>query len=392
MEMVDSERGLRKSKSQEVGSQEGPGSSVKDIIRVHSDLEEEMASDISVNTWSTEKDEEFYTMNDAEEDACNYLNTAVQLSLNTLFTFSQTNSMKNDDPDTRVYEMFDNHLRAARIVRFASEMVNSELSFLDQDSWELVAHPTSASGRNSSIDASTKSTNELYPMRVSVPLTAIEQSDSPESALKQLRKDIERDRLLINSIRLVGAVVGLEGVISALSDIFDTLLLECKLPLLTTRVKESISQAILIKASRTNSGGIAFSTLQSLIDSDHILLIPQSHAFPPIKIQISLGRFPKDVEILEDEYQIIASPRWGLICQVQCESFYRVRCTDDVMGEKESQKKGIKGEELVNKLISVVYEDFIYFEMKLYGNEIANLGRLIDHQHSNCSSIIITPL
>lgn len=76
-----------------------------------------------------------------------------------------------------------------------------------------------------------------------------------DTTLKQLRKDLERDRLLVNSIRVVGATLGLSGIMQLVGDVCNKILLECGLPRLSEGMRDHVVLAVLGKAARSHSGG-----------------------------------------------------------------------------------------------------------------------------------------
>jgi len=118
-----------------------------------------------------------------------------------------------------------------------------------------------------------------------------------EASMKQLKKDIERDRLLVNGTRIVGAESGLDSVLRRICEVCDEVHQECGLPKLGTEAKEYTVLSLLSKASRSHSGGIAFQAAQSLIDPTTAMLVPQSAVTPPLKINIHLGAFPEHCRI-----------------------------------------------------------------------------------------------
>lgn len=201
-----------------------------------------------------------------------------------------------------------------------------------------------------------------------------------EASMKQLKKDIERDRLLVNGIRIVGAELGLDTVLQKICDVCDQIHTECGIPILGNEVKEFAVLSLLSKASRSHSGGIAFQAVQSLIDPTVAMLMPQSAVTPPLKINIHLGAFPSSScrtttntntnttattarrvcteESCTSIADLPASPtdanfasfgsasaaqgnagdgqpapstgkcKWGLVCKVTCESIFKIQLFD----------------------------------------------------------------
>jgi hypothetical protein len=144
-------------------------------------------------------------------------------------------------------------------------------------------------------------------------------------SLKQLKKDFERDKVVINGNRLIGAASTFEGVLSEIEDILDRNLLNCMMPLLPSSIKRNLAIQTLTIASRTNSSGIAFEALRSLIgkisslsslisfsDPCDCLLLPVSSFVRSIGIHITLSSVDDSVE------------NSGFRINVQVSSFYRL--------------------------------------------------------------------
>jgi hypothetical protein len=83
--------------------------------------------------------------------------------------------------------------------------------------------------------------------------------------MKQLKKDFERDRVIINGNRMIGATTTFEGVIRQVEEILDRNHLNCLLTPLSPSNKRILALQVLKLASRTNSSGIAFEVLRQLL-------------------------------------------------------------------------------------------------------------------------------
>lgn len=102
---------------------------------------------------------------------------------------------------------------------------------------------------------------------VTLPLPSLSNASTPFSniSLKQLRKDFERDKVIINGNRIVGAASTFEGVLCEIEEILDRNVLNCMMPLLPSSIKRNLALQTLAIASRTNSSGIAFEALRNLV-------------------------------------------------------------------------------------------------------------------------------
>jgi len=374
----------------------------------------------------------------------------------------------------------EEHFKNLRYLRTASSILESELNNRKRrDSWEFVeripasitnisAHYTnsltSPSNNNDPIndftshsslgdsallvdpinksprlETTTTDYSSLFPRKILLNEIHHPTADNRtnEQKLKQLKKDIERDKLLINNQRLLGAICGLDGIIAEISKILEHLMIDTTFPSLNTTLKEKLIYSILFKSSRTHSGALVFHALQSLIDTNTMLLIPQSSIAPPIHINLSIGdissqltqneRHSKDYgtttepitshhkrknpDALEEEdadsdatndYCFTSS--WGIICKVSCEFIYTIIKRDILEGElmKEQQhpqqqesvsgnsNKSNKSEKdseeenklhsLLNSTVSVIFEDYVNYPINL--SEIGNYNNN-PHQSSD---------
>jgi hypothetical protein len=94
---------------------------------------------------------------------------------------------------------------------------------------------------------------------------------------KQLQRDIERDSLIINGVK-VGGSIGLDEVIAEIGRAIDTVFSSSQLPRLPVDIKNEFSLCSLRKAARTNSGGQSFQALQVLsifLDRIHMIYYVQ---------------------------------------------------------------------------------------------------------------------
>lgn len=80
-------------------------------------------------------------------------------------------------------------------------------------------------------------------------------------SMKQLRRDIERDVIVINGVKMLGSA-GLEAVVEDIGKAVDYAFSSSQRVTLSDESKRAFSLACLGKAARTNSGGQSFQALQ----------------------------------------------------------------------------------------------------------------------------------
>ena len=81
--------------------------------------------------------------------------------------------------------------------------------------------------------------------------------------MKQLQRDIERDVIVVNGIKILGSI-GIEEVINEICKAVDIAFSSCQLKEALGELKREFAIACLKKAARTNSGGNSFQALQVL--------------------------------------------------------------------------------------------------------------------------------
>lgn len=99
------------------------------------------------------------------------------------------------------------------------------------------------------------------------PFSAIPNSQSllKEISIKQLKKDFERDQVIINGCHMIGACSTIEGIISQMGEVLDRILINSHLSLLSSSTKNDVALLLLQLSSRTNSSGFAFEVLRQSI-------------------------------------------------------------------------------------------------------------------------------
>mmetsp|Transcript_19089 Transcript_19089/g.32252 ORF Transcript_19089/g.32252 Transcript_19089/m.32252 type:complete len:488 (-) Transcript_19089:153-1616(-) len=276
---------------------------------------------------------------------------------------------QNCDQDDKIFSLISKHLRNVRFTKFAREALTAEIRSCGP------AMVTDRLTSSNSVQSATTKTNENlmqlnqlahprsslsnteYAMFKTIPVAdvpnadlMISKADSLEASMKQLKKDIERDRILVNGTRLIGAELGLSAILQGVGSVCDQVLAEAGLPVLHTNVRDHYVLSILSKASRSNAGGLSFQAAQSITDTSKAMLIPQSAIAPPIVVSIWLGQFPATaaagsvVDKLTRSSTIASTStststsdcvdktnlasRWGLVSRVSCQSIFKIHLFD----------------------------------------------------------------
>ncbi len=312
---------------------------------------------------------------------------------------------QNDDNEDN-WELVDRYSNGRLSTTSAerSGVIKLPLSIPLRDIVNSMTSPTSCPSTETTPTTTTSTDKPSSQVRVAVRL---ETNQCRELQLKQLKKDIERDRLLLNSQRLVGANIGIDKIIQSIIQLLHTLADECLLTRLSDNIANEIALAILLKASRTHSGALTFQALQNLLNPEKFMLLPQSSSTPPLNICIRLG----SLAIPPSLTTIVGTPSvsptikptdgggmdLGYVCRISCESRYKVQKRldhmmmmddDDNMNEegreedmnnknkdivedvRESLQEGDQVSDLmVDKVVSALFEDFIFCPLPqpLYG-------------------------
>ncbi len=225
----------------------------------------------------------------------------------------------------------------------------------------------------------TKAPKSKYslPLPVTIPVKELLQTENisidsieqRQQKLKQLNKDVVRDRLLINNHRITGAIDGLQGVKSLIEQEINSMLLDLHFPILPKEISSMLTEATLLKASRTNSGANVIQSLMTLIDPQYIVLIPQSSIVPPIQILIQLGSCPSNTQ------------DWGIVCRIKCDFMYLLSGDEQLDNsnsssesanstESASSSEYLFSKEFVNKTVKVSYEDAVFMKVEIVKNSV----------------------
>jgi len=187
-------------------------------------------------------------------------------------------------------------------------------------------------------------------LRDSLPLTITLPSLQRNSAavnaisMKQLTKDLERDRLIVNGQYVVGAEKGLAGIQDILLAAIEQAILSFDGE--TRGVGKAALNALVLqtlaKASRTNSGGSSFLALQPLLAPGEQAM-PLSDLATPLGVRVSVAALPltpqEVVAPVADAaangvggnvlWRTIAPPKTSLalLCEIDCATYYRIQDT-----------------------------------------------------------------
>lgn len=299
-----------------------------------------------------------YSYEDAKQDAISNMTDFNWLFDNWLNVRHFQNSIMRKP--SAVTNTLSEHIDNLQLLEFSNAIINSELSRLNSDYNKVEVIDTNKD--NNKYNQSMF--NTVHDVYTSLPFSAklhdvIDNDshakyDSNHISLKQLTRDIQRDRVIINGRRLVGANVGLEGVLLSLGDTIDYTFAHCLLPPLSSQLKDEICVNIMKSASRTNSGGLSFQMLTSLFNTDNILLVPHSSLAGSLLIKISIGNFNNN------ENDSNGANNWGFKCEIMVSTFFKLQdsgaITHDDMNDNNNE---IHQKHKYNKTITNVNKDNI---------------------------------
>jgi hypothetical protein len=284
------------------------------------------------------------------------------------FTTSQGD---NDyDPNT-VLNLVQQHSECVRFLAFADSTLRAESGKSSQ--YNMVMRTKPALQSNSDREASTSRNGQqqklgeyhnrdlkdiISELPLSLDVSEINSSStgrifnssasSVKVSLKQLRKDVERDRFIINGVPLLGSEKGLEGVSNAVTECCIRALAQCYLQPMEKGVEDLVAVEVLSKASRTNSGGIAYQCLHYLVKPTSINIVPVSTLAKPLNINISVGSFIDTKASGNGQHN-----NWGLICRIDCSTFFTLKSneeTNDNIDHNENSE---------DPTVQIIFEDSI---------------------------------
>lgn len=198
------------------------------------------------------------------------------------------------------------------------------------------------------------------PFMIPLRLLCISEEIIGESSLRQLRKDIERDQLLLNGKLLSGAALGLDGVLQALCD-------DCRGLLHLTLPEVCIKTfcvSALMGASRTHTGTVALAAIQTVVDLNDYILIPIPAWTPPVRLTIRLGA-------TEEE---IPGFCWGLVASWRCDFVYELRRQESL------DERGVNNcDRSLIERVRVIYEDLALLDLRFSfgGSQSGEYGKVL---------------
>jgi hypothetical protein len=229
--------------------------------------------------------------------------------------------------DGLLLKAISSHLQNLRYLKFATETLGTELSnqnesldmyFSANNDIKIEASCDDTHDSLCKSQSVYRSGDNLSPFTVRLPSKVsvskiqgiermLQRDESLEAKEKQLKKDVERDRILLNGVRISGSEAGIDAIYSRIGQICDTVLQECSLPTLGESLKADFTHIVLSKSSRTHSGGITFQAVQAIIDPLKSMLLPQSNITPPIRIKVFVGNFPDNGKPISSETQKVSA-------------------------------------------------------------------------------------
>lgn len=237
--------------------------------------------------------------------------------------------------DARLMAMY---MQSIHVSRFAAEalhverilLVNKLQSRLENEDVEERKGKLASASEGSTIRKHTVSSIvDILPLKVSAGESEPEDIHAVESSLKQLKKDIERDKLIVNGKVIIGSEAKLQGCMDFISDVIDSVLLECSLPLLSREGKEILIFCLLRNIARTHSGGATFQALQTAVDIDTTLIVPVSASAQPLRILVSVGSFPIRQSLSSSSTSHVDQDvEWGLKCLVLASTVFILKSID----------------------------------------------------------------
>ena len=289
--------------------------------------------------------------------------------LNSSFVFS----INSNSAEVLCSEGMKDFLKTCRVATFVGAVLDEKISAIRGDSKD-------ADGTKEEDSNVPRQFSDLGELVKSLPyaipsIDEVDHASRKDSSVKQLQRDIERDSLIINGVKLAGSV-GLDEVLSEMSRTIDAVFSTCQLPPLPAELKTEFSLVSLRKAARTNSGGQSFQALQNIVPITH-QLVPQSSLASPLRILITLGSC-SDKSMISSTHSSSNFPKIGLIGIVQAATVFSLEQVDHQSAVQYSDH---------SVSVSVLYENtvFVPFDSKFIGRPtgdvFAGTGKLTFDKH-----------
>ena len=248
---------------------------------------------------------------DIAADAVLFLNNKITCFDATTRKFSAVD--QSEANSVACARLINSYASLLRIIKFGIVVGSAELSFWD--------YPNQSQSHNllNELAPSTRESLTVFldtlPRIVNI-IDTRSATTVKDSSFKQIKKDIERDSIVVNSICLRGSVVGVDFIKCAIRDYISSLVHDANLARLPSFVIEGLCHSILQASSRTNCGGAVFEALIRVLDTASALIVPIALKSTPATVHISFGRSFEASESNEQE--------WGLLVSVKCSTAFSV--------------------------------------------------------------------
>lgn len=194
---------------------------------------------------------------------------------------------------------------------YAEKLLDDQLKLLDDQCMKAlrVEHSTHSSDDcDEDVDLLPPMPTRVHPLKISdcLPCNLMKGNGNDEDALllsvgkevstSQAEKDCSRDTFIINGSYFIGAELGLKTLLSHVSSIilttFEGNSLSRFLSMNTVNSMSSLASKmalqIMLKAARTNTGGVCLTALQKLLFIDSEICIPLSSLASPTYLRCSI--------------------------------------------------------------------------------------------------------
>jgi len=315
-----------------------------------------------------------YTLEDAQADA----RLLLAQTEDRAYPLGRLEPLCEDDPELHATVRFHyERLRVLSLGAAYSAQILGNQAPTGSDTAATITHADAVS----TIGGGTRALSDSLPLNITLPAPQRSPAALTANSLKQLSKDVERDRLIINGQYVVGAEMGLAGIQQVLLAAIEQTILSHDVE---TR---SASQAALhelvlqtlAKASRTNSGGSSFLALQPLLAPGEQAM-PLSELATPLCVRVSVHALPPG-ESISAAPSVAGAAIWctaappstsmALLCEVDCATYYRIQDsgTGMGMGMDDPSDAPLEGAAAPDFTIQMKYRDSVYLHVNYDGAE-----------------------